>query len=66
MTQHVQALALRHSSQFKEHVMSIGHTLYGTKERTWVTLSITFALLVLSISMMQAAQTGGACSVTGM
>jgi hypothetical protein len=36
--------------------------LYGSPERTWMTMTVAFALLALGISMMQqGAGTGGAC-----
>lgn len=37
--------------------------LYGTKERTWLTMGLTLALLVLGVSLMQAGASGGACAV---
>jgi hypothetical protein len=66
MTHHIQAIPLPNSSKLKAHLMQIGHVLYGTQERTWATLSITFVLLVLSIAMMQNAASGGACVLTGI
>jgi hypothetical protein len=37
-------------------------TLYGSKERTRLTVALTFAMLVLGISMMQFAQSTNSCT----
>ncbi len=45
------------------HGKAIGEFMYGSTQRTWTTLAVTFGMLVLGISMMQSAASGGACAV---
>ena len=37
--------------------------MYGSPERTWITMTLAFTLLALGISMMQTSGTGGACMI---
>ncbi len=60
------------SENFKENharlydtALRIGNFMYGSTERTWMTLAVTFGMLVGGISMMQAAANGGMCAVGG-
>ncbi len=37
--------------------------MYGTSERTWITMTVAFTLLALGISMMQNTGAGAACMI---
>jgi hypothetical protein len=48
----------------REKVKPIGDFMYGTTKRTWTTLTVTFAMLVIGISMMQYTASGkAACAL---
>jgi hypothetical protein len=55
---------MKHTQTAMHHAaISAYNFLYGTKERSWLTMGLTLALLVLSVSLMQAGASGGACAV---
>jgi hypothetical protein len=49
-------------STFQHAATVVCNVLYGSKERTNLTLAITFGMLVVGITMMQSAANGGACA----
>ncbi len=44
-----------------EKAQAVCNFMYGTKERTWITLAVCFGMLVGGIGLMQAAANGGLC-----
>ncbi len=50
----------------REKLLPVGEFLYGSTERTYITLAVTFGMLVTGISMMQYAASGkAACAMIG-
>lgn len=50
----------------REKLLPMGEFLYGSTQRTYTTLAVTFAMLVGGISMMQYAASGkAACALIG-
>ena len=52
-------------SKVQHIIMTVGEFMYGSKERSWATLAVAFALLVTGINLMQTSANGGFCAVGG-
>lgn len=49
----------------QRYLLPIGNVMYGSQMRTWVTLALTFSMLIGGIYLMQTGAQGGMCGWAG-